>query len=937
LTADTQSLARVTRLPFQSEPVAGEVFQRFVLAGCHSLVHFEENGKIAVVGDPLDQAALKFSGWKYNQTADFYFRQDGDADSIQSSEPVRLWQIRNFPFDPSRRVSSAIVLLQRKDSSLEIWKLTKGSPDTVIDLIENDSHDFRSEFHNQTQELEMQGYRCIAMGAKNLGNSSVAQALFPTGLSDNAHTLEQARKNGEALHRNDIDRKTPGTDGSGLEFCGFSCFDASTRPSSKRVVNELIRGGLKCILLTGDSVDAALSVARKVEIAKHKKIAVLQISENNVDGRDELEWKVLRSKVRKDGSFRILRNRTRTEKATISSVKKFIKNQEEGKCSIAANGRALELIFSQHTNKLRRLITKNLAAVSVIARATPEVKKKVVEILKEDCGKCVMMCGKLLDLPLRSLNNVDILTAYFVSGDGVNDVAAIQSADVAASLLSGFGTETSESEIDVDDKRRMKRLLAMNIGGNRSKKLSQDGSTASPRISKKQEAKDRIKKEIEKRREEIDKRVLSRGNKNSESPESQYTLTEMKEMISATMQAVKNERERAQKLQKGGGDAARILAEERKKEHLNETEDDSGDFSTPQIKPGEASLVSSFSCLHPSVDGIDAILREGIATAASALATQQAIGLHSLMSCFHLATLYRDGFRYGNVMYNAEIFFYQILENARSKASCTPRPRLPNSVLDRPPKSLFQYSSILGILSQAIIHISCMDMGVRYAKHLENNTGEHTSEERIRIESLLGSGSLKLEKLIDTLSKRSLLGTRKRDENPNPFFQRSPFRPNYETNSVFYFSILQSTISALMNHKGSPFYWSVLECESLCRVSIITLLFVMTCITGTVSSMTSFLQLKPLPSRLAKLTFLGIVFVNIIACAGCQLFVDKFHSTSTTLDSQRARFKTETQSKTAADYEEKLLSEERTNNLKGIKVLFGLAMYLMIDVILSSK
>jgi hypothetical protein len=72
--------------------------------------------------------------------------------------------------------------------------------------------------------------------------------------------------------------------------------------------------------------------------------------------------------------------------------------------------------------------------------------------------------------------------------------------------------------------------------------------------------------------------------------------------------------------------------------------------ATTIIKPGEASLVAAFSCLHPSIDGVDSILRTGIATAACALATHDMIALHSLMSCYYLVSLYRDGFRYGKNM-----------------------------------------------------------------------------------------------------------------------------------------------------------------------------------------------------------------------------------------------------------------------------------------------
>lgn len=373
-----------------------DAFQRFVLSGCHSLVHFEDNGKVSVVGDPLDQAALEFSGWKFNQTAGFYFRPESDSETMSPSEPLRLWQIRDFPFDPSRRLSSAIVLMQRKDSSFELWKLIKGSPDTMIDLVDKDSDDFGAKLGNKTQELEMQGYRCISLGAGNLGDTHVEKELFPNGLSATSDSLLRARENGAKLQRSSIDRHGSGAFEPGLKFCGFCCFDASTRQSSKRIINELVCGGLKCVMLTGDSVDAALSVARKVELLSHRKIAVLERSESDSSGKGNLIWKILHSKMGKDGSFRILHDRTKFEKVTVSSVKKYVKHCEKGKYSLAANGRALELVFSGESTEVGRLIMQNLAAVSVIARATPELKKQVIDTLKQECGKRVMMCGKLL-------------------------------------------------------------------------------------------------------------------------------------------------------------------------------------------------------------------------------------------------------------------------------------------------------------------------------------------------------------------------------------------------------------------------------------------------------------------------------------------------------------------------------------------------------------
>jgi hypothetical protein len=49
------------------------------------------------------------------------------------------------------------------------------------------------------------------------------------------------------------------------------------------------------------------------------------------------------------------------------------------------------------------------------------------------------------------------------------------------------------------------------------------------------------------------------------------------------------------------------------------------------IKPGEASLALSFSCLHSSIDGVEALMRVGVAAAAYAVS---AIVAHRGKPCY---------------------------------------------------------------------------------------------------------------------------------------------------------------------------------------------------------------------------------------------------------------------------------------------------------------
>jgi magnesium-transporting ATPase (P-type) len=310
---------------------------------------------------------------------------------LAEHEPFRLWQIRTFPFDPNRRLSSAVVLVQLKNLSYELWKFVKGSPDSMKGLFLNDFDSFDYAYTNKLDELERSGLRCIAMGAENLSKTWIREFLFPSEFSADSN-LSYARSRGKQLHQSDVE-SLRGDATSNLTFCGFSCFDAAVRPSSKRVVAELHRGGLTCMMLTGDSMNAALNVAKEVGIIQGEKVAVLDVS--NSYGTEKLVWRF------QDSSSGISNPPLKSTAVNLLSVKKMIDRQKKGRCSLVANGRALEKVLNGENNNVVALLLRNIGSLAVIARATPELKKNVVETLRCKCGKLVMMCGKCTIIALK--------------------------------------------------------------------------------------------------------------------------------------------------------------------------------------------------------------------------------------------------------------------------------------------------------------------------------------------------------------------------------------------------------------------------------------------------------------------------------------------------------------------------------------------------------
>lgn len=436
-------------------------------------------------------------------------------------------------------------------------------------------------------------------------------------------------------------------------------------------------------------------------------------------------------------------------------------------------------------------------------------------------------------------------------GDGVNDIAAMKTADISFALLNGFENETKKSgndpgngsgpdpEHDIENERRTEKFYASPLGKKyrRGAPGSGSGAVVDPRTA----SVDRIKKKID----EALKSQLEEGSGGLES----------------LVAIWKEERRRGSVLKKGGAGAARILANDDAHQKTNRhpsqandgptttgsnnTNNNEGDGST--IKPGEASLAAAFSSLRPCVDGVETVLRTGTATAAFSLSLHRTIALGSLMSCYTLATLYRDGFRYGKYMWNVELALMMAMDQARYDVSCRPCPRIARI---RPHRSVFHVSSALSIGLQAVVHLCTLTAGARTARILETaRTSPRSGGLQIRWR---GTGAPVPS---DGASGAGLLG-------------KSPFRPNHVTNTVFLLSVLQNCVLLIVNHVGYPFHRSILESRPLCLWSGASLLFCSAAAVEICPPLNRLLELAPVPSgevgRAAKVSLLRLFAVDVV-------------------------------------------------------------------------
>ena len=237
---------------------------------------------------------------------------------------------------------------------------------------------------------------------------------------------------------------------------------------------------------------------------------------------------------------------------------------------------------------------------------------------------------------------------------------------------------------------------------------------------------------------------------------------------------------------------------------------------------------------------------------------------------------------------------------------------------------MFHPRCIVSTVAQTIIHLVSMAVVVDYGRQLE---GIKSSTKRSLLTLPEGSMPQKMKKLLSSLAEREIGDHDDEEEETRSLFRRPPFRPNYETNVVFIFSVLQSALSALANHKGKPFYRSILESRQLSFVAAFSTLACVACISESFPAINGLLELRPLPSRKSKLVITGIAVLNVLLCAFCRVL----DSGSFRGESIKTAIKKD--KKTAADLEETLLEEESRQNLRGVVLVGLLTAFLALEML----
>lgn len=333
------------------------------MASCHSLVRID--GRLT--GDPMDLTLFDVSGWQHL----------GETELIQSPEGAQLTVLRQFPF--SSELQRMSVLVRERDSDAgcgeeaNLYCYCKGSPEIVASL--SLPHTIPRNFHPTVERYARLGYRLIAIAHRRLGEE------------------EEVTRNSRREAEKD------------LTLLGLVVMENRLKPASSEVVAHLNAANIRTLMITGDALLTAMSVAEECGILNAPELYLVELA--NHASTPSL---VLNRKERRKQSLfhsQPLLSR-RMDPEPVHAIQSLYPYQ------LAVSGPTLAFICRERPD----LVDPLLACCDVYARMAPDQKQFVITRL-QSLHYTVAMCG-----------------------DGANDCAALKTAHVGVSI-----SESTESSI----------------------------------------------------------------------------------------------------------------------------------------------------------------------------------------------------------------------------------------------------------------------------------------------------------------------------------------------------------------------------------------------------------------------------------------------------------------------------------------------------------
>ncbi|KAG8413269.1 hypothetical protein J3458_012852 [Metarhizium acridum] len=347
----------------------------YTMATCHSLRSVDGD----LVGDPLDQKMFEFTGWSFEEGKHRAVEGDDDEQSGLTPSIARppdnsteLGVLKSFEFISQLRRASVITRhFGQKSGDIFV----KGAPEAMREICRPET--FPDGYDDLLSYYTHKGYRVIGCATRHLPKLSWVKA--------------------QKMTRLEVE--------SNLDFVGFIIFENKLKPTTEGVLKELLDSNIGTIMVTGDNILTAISVARESGLLDRQAHCFVPRFVRG-DARDpmaELQWESIDNSRLCLDKLNLLPLPAPPEEDVslpydISNLQNF---------SLAVSGEAFRWIVDYSSpDVLQRMLVRG----KIFARMSPDEKHELVEKLQSIdfcCGFC---------------------------GDGANDCGALKAADVGISL-----------------------------------------------------------------------------------------------------------------------------------------------------------------------------------------------------------------------------------------------------------------------------------------------------------------------------------------------------------------------------------------------------------------------------------------------------------------------------------------------------------------------
>ncbi|XP_021361034.1 cation-transporting ATPase 13A2-like isoform X2 [Mizuhopecten yessoensis] len=358
-------------LPLQTDPSKldhGPVLN--AMATCHSLTIME--GELS--GDPLDLIMFESTKWVLEEPGRDTSKFDTMMPTVvkpctrdtflpnQEQPPLEIGIIRQFTFSSNMQRMSVITRELGKEH-MELY--CKGAPEKIISLCVSST--VPTDIKEILQSYTLQGHRVIALAWRPL---------------DPKLTWHQSQR----ISRDKVEKD--------MTFLGLIVMQNKLKPQTRPVIRKLIAANIRCVMITGDMIETAMSVARNCGmVSPQDKVIIVEAVPPDHNGPARVEYRHSEMPTDRDTENTLEYSRLEMETSNINF-------------HFAINGKSLSVI----TKHLPDLLPRICVVGTVFARMKPDQKCQLIHKL-QSLGYHVGMCG-----------------------DGANDCEALKAAHVGISL-----------------------------------------------------------------------------------------------------------------------------------------------------------------------------------------------------------------------------------------------------------------------------------------------------------------------------------------------------------------------------------------------------------------------------------------------------------------------------------------------------------------------